>query len=410
MKLSEELKSGLRQPWVFVVAGGLIMGLALGIRHATGLFQMPVVLDRGWPREVFGFSIAVQNLVWGLAQPFTGMVADRYGSVRVMVAGLVLYALGLVLMGMASTPLQFTLSAGLCVGVALSGTSFGVIYGALSRMVPPERRSWALGLAGAVGGFGQFAMVPLTQGLINLFSWTGALLALGLACAMLLPCVLPMRERVVTSAIELPEQTLREALAEAFRHRGFWLLNFGFLACGFQLAFIASHLPAYLLDKGMSGNAAVAGLAIIALSNIAGTYCCGLLGGLYRRKYLLSGIYLLRSAVMAIFFMFPLSSASLYFFCVAIGFIWLGTVPLTNGLVSQVFGVRYITTLFGFVFFGHQLGAFFGVWLGGYVFDMTKSYDLIWLIGIALGFIAAALHFPINDHALPRLKMAWAAP
>lgn len=410
MKLSEELKNGLRQPWIFVVAGGLIMGLALGIRHATGLFQMPVVLDRGWTREVFGFSIAVQNLVWGLAQPFTGMVADRYGSVRVMVAGLVLYALGLVLMGMASTPLQFTLSAGLCVGVALSGTSFGVIYGALSRMVPPERRSWALGLAGAVGGFGQFAMVPLTQGLINLFSWTGALLALGLACAMLLPCVLPMRERVVTSAIELPEQTLREALAEAFRHRGFWLLNFGFLACGFQLAFIASHLPAYLLDKGMSGNAAVAGLAIIALSNIAGTYCCGLLGGLYRRKYLLSGIYLLRSAVMAIFFMFPLSSASLYFFCAAIGFIWLGTVPLTNGLVSQVFGVRYITTLFGFVFFGHQLGAFFGVWLGGYVFDMTKSYDLIWLIGIALGFIAAALHFPINDHALPRLKMAWAAP
>lgn len=410
MKLSEELKNGLRQPWVFVVAGGLIMGLALGIRHATGLFQMPVVLDRGWTREVFGFSIAVQNLVWGLAQPFTGMVADRYGSVRVMVAGLVLYALGLVLMGMASTPLQFTLSAGLCVGVALSGTSFGVIYGALSRMVPPERRSWALGLAGAVGGFGQFAMMPLVQGLINLFSWTGALMALGLTCAMLLPCVLPLRERVVTSAIELPEQTLREALAEAFRHRGFWLLNFGFLACGFQLAFIASHLPAYLLDKGMSGNAAVAGLAIIALSNIAGTYCCGLLGGLYRRKYLLSGIYLLRSAVMAIFFMFPLSNASLYFFCAAIGFIWLGTVPLTNGLVSQVFGVRYITTLFGFVFFGHQLGAFFGVWLGGYVFDMTKSYDLIWLIGIALGFIAAALHFPINDHALPRLKMAWAAP
>jgi MFS family permease len=386
------------------------MGLALGIRHATGLFQLPVILDRGWTREVFGFSIAVQNLVWGLAQPLTGMVADRYGSVRVMVAGLVLYGAGLVFMGMASTPLQFTLSAGLCVGVALSGTSFGVIYGALSRMVPPERRSWALGLAGAVGGFGQFAMVPLVQGLINLFSWTGALLALALACAILLPCTLPMRECVVTTTPKLPEQTLREALAEAFRHRGFWLLNVGFLACGFQLAFIASHLPAYLLDKGMSGNAAVAGLAIIALSNIAGTYCCGLLGGLYRRKYLLSGIYLLRSAVMALFFALPLTSTSLYLFCAAMGFIWLGTVPLTNGLVSQVFGVKYVTTLFGFVFFGHQLGAFFGVWLGGYVFDMTKSYDLIWMIGIGLGFIAAALHFPINDQELPRLKMAWGAP
>ncbi len=410
MKSSGRLKNGLRQPWVFVVAGGLIMGLALGIRHATGLFQLPVILDRGWTREVFGFSIAVQNLVWGLAQPLTGMVADRYGSVRVMVAGLVLYGVGLVFMCMANTPQQFTLSAGLCVGVALSGTSFGVIYGALSRMVPPERRSWALGLAGAVGGFGQFAMVPVVQGLINLFSWTGALLALALACAILLPCTLPMRERVVTTIPKLPEQTLREALSEAFRHRGFWLLNVGFLACGFQLAFIASHLPAYLLDKGMSGNAAVAGLAIIALSNVVGTYCCGLLGGLYRRKYLLSGIYLLRSAIMALFFVLPLTSASLYLFCAAMGFIWLGTVPLTNGLVSQVFGVKYITTLFGFVFFGHQLGAFFGVWLGGYVFDKTKSYDLIWMIGIGLGSIAAALHFPINDQQLPRLKMALGAP
>lgn len=385
------------------------MGLALGIRHATGIFQIPITMSNGWTREVFGFSIAVQNLIWGLAQPFTGMLADRFGSLRVIVAGLVFYAVGLALMSIATTPLAFTLSAGLCLGIALSGTSFGVIYGALSRRVPPDRRSWALGLAGAVGGFGQFAMVPLTQGLINLLTWSGALVALAVTCAMFLPLALPMRERVSTTAMHGADQTMREALTEAFRHRGFWLLNLGFLACGFQLAFIASHLPAYLLDKGMSGNVAVAGLAIIALSNVVGTYCCGLLGGLYRRKYLLSGIYLVRSMVMALFVLLPLTTWSLYLFCAAMGFIWLGTVPLTNGLVSQVFGVKYITTLFGFVFFGHQLGAFFGVWLGGYMFDATKSYDLIWFIGIVLGVIAAALHFPINDQEVQRPRLGYIA-
>ena len=351
----------------------------------------------------------MQNLIWGLAQPFTGMLADRFGSLRVIVAGLIFYAIGLAWMSVAATPLAFTLSAGLCIGVALSGTSFGVIYGALSRMVPPDRRSWALGLAGAVGGFGQFAMVPLTQGLINLLTWSGALVALAVTCAAFLPLALPMRESASTTAVHGPEQTMREALAEAFRHRGFWLLNLGFLACGFQLAFIASHLPAYLLDKGMSGNVAVAGLAIIALSNVAGTYCCGLLGGMYRRKYLLSGIYLVRSLVMALFVLLPLTTWSLYLFCAAMGFIWLGTVPLTNGLVSQVFGVKYITTLFGFVFFGHQLGSFFGVWLGGYMFDVTKSYDLIWFIGIGLGVIAALLHFPINDQEVQRLRLGYGA-
>ena len=406
MSRSGYIKEWMSRPWVFVVAGGLVMGLALGIRHATGIFQIPITMDHGWTREAFGFSIAMQNLVWGTAQPFTGMLADRFGALRVIVGGLIFYAVGLVLMSLASTPLEFTLSAGLCVGVALSGTSFGVIYGALSRMVPPERRSWALGLAGAVGGFGQFAMVPITQGLIDQLNWGGALVALAIACAVLLPCALPMQDRSPAKASNLPQQSMREALREAFQHRGFWLLNLGFLACGFQLAFIASHLPAYLLDKGMPGNAAVAGLAIIALSNVVGTYCCGLLGGLYRRKYLLSGIYLLRSAVMALFVLLPLSTWSLYLFCAAMGFIWLGTVPLTNGLISQVFGVRYITTLFGFVFFGHQVGSFFGVWMGGYVFELTKSYDLIWMVGIGLGVIAAALHYPINDQEVERVTPA----
>jgi len=392
---------------ILVVAGGIVMGLALGVRHAQGIFQVPITMDRGWSRETFGFAIALQNLVWGLAQPFTGMIADRYGSMRVIAVGLLLYGVGLFLMAYAVTPFEFTLTAGVCIGIALSGTSFGVVYGALSRMVAPERRSWALGMAGAVGGLGQFFMVPMVQGLISGLGWIGALMALAAVCGLLLPCALPLRDRPAVPTVK--EQSLRAALGEAFRHRGFWLLNLGFLACGFQLAFIAAHLPAYLLDKGLTANDAVAGLAIIALTNVFGTYYCGLFGGLFRRKHLLCGIYLMRSLVMALFVLLPLTTWSLYMFCAVMGFIWLGTAPLTNGLVSQVFGVRYVTTLFGFVFFGHQLGAFFGVWLGGLVFDATHSYDLIWFVGIALGVVAAALHYPINDREIVRSMLAGAA-
>lgn len=400
MKQDRAQTSWCFHPVTMVVAGGLVMGLALGVRHAQGIFLVPVTLEQGWSRETFGFAIAVQNLMWGLAQPFTGMIADRFGAWRVIAAGLALYGVGLFAMANAASPMAFTLSAGVCIGIALSATSFGVVYGALSRLMPPARRNWALGLAGAVGGLGQFFLVPTAQGLIDSLGWAGALLALALLCALLLPCAWPLDDQPGQAGMH--EQSLRAALAEAFRHRGFWLLNLGFLACGFQLAFIAAHLPAYLQDKGLPASTAVAGLAVIALSNVVGTYLCGLLGGLFRRKYLLCGIYLLRSAAMALFVLLPLSSGSLYLFCAVMGLVWLGTVPLTNGLVAQVFGLRYLTTLFGFVFFGHQLGAFFGVWLGGYVFDVTRSYDLIWGVGIALGVMAAALHYPINDREILR--------
>lgn len=400
MKQDRAQTSWCFHPVTMVVAGGLVMGLALGVRHAQGIFLVPVTLEQGWSRETFGFAIAVQNLMWGLAQPFTGMIADRFGARRVIAAGLALYGVGLFAMANAASPMAFTLSAGVCIGIALSATSFGVVYGALSRLMPPARRNWALGLAGAVGGLGQFFLVPTAQGLIDSLGWAGALLALALLCALLLPCAWPLDDQPGQAGMH--EQSLRAALAEAFRHRGFWLLNLGFLACGFQLAFIAAHLPAYLQDKGLPASTAVAGLAVIALSNVVGTYLCGLLGGLFRRKYLLCGIYLLRSAAMALFVLQPLSSGSLYLFCAVMGLVWLGTVPLTNGLVAQVFGLRYLTTLFGFVFFGHQLGAFFGVWLGGYVFDVTRSYDLIWGVGIALGVMAAALHYPINDREILR--------
>lgn len=391
-----------RQQMTLVIAGGAIMGMALGVRHAQGIFQLPIITEHGWSRQTFGFAVALQNLVWGLAQPFTGMIADRFGSVRVMFAGLVCYSLGLYFMTAASSPFAFALADGVCIGVALSGTAFGAVYGALSRMVSVERRSWALGLAGAIGGLGQFFTVPVAQSLISGLGWSAALVVLAVIFALAAPGALVFSDSTSGPKAHTLEQSLRAALAEAFSHRGFWLLNLGFLACGFQLAFIASHLPAYLLDKGLTANHAMIALAIIALANVPGTYVCGWLGGRYSRKRLLSALYLVRALAMAVFVMLPLTPASLYAFSAAMGFIWLGTVPLTNGIVSQVFGVRYITTLFGFVFFGHQLGAFFGVWLGGLVYDATRSYDLIWLVGIALGLVAAALHYPIDERAIRR--------
>lgn len=391
-----------QQAWVLVLAGGIVMGLALGVRHVQGLFLLPVTLDRGWSRETFGFAMAIQNLSWGIAQPFTGMVADRFGSAKVIAAGLLFYALGLFLMVHTETPAGFVWAAGLCIGLGLSGTTFGAVYGAISRLVTPERRSWALGLSGAIGGLVQFALVPAAQQLLSAWSWPGTLIALALAMLLVMPLAFPLRSESAVSMATQAEQPLPAALKEAFSHSGFWMLNLGFLACGFQLAFIATHLPAYLLDKGMAPAHAVTALAIIALANVLGTYCFGLLGARHRRKYLLAGIYLLRAAAMALFVLLPLSPVSLYLFAAVMGFLWLGTVPLTNGLVSQVFGLRYITTLFGFVFFGHQLGSFLGVWMGSYLFEQTQSYDLIWGCSVVLGLLAAALHWPISDREIAR--------
>ena len=388
---------------LLVLAGGVIMGLALGVRHVQGLFLLPVTMDRGWSRETFAMALAVQNLTWGVAQPFTGMIADRYGSAKVIAGGLVFYALGLAGMAHAATPAGFLWTAGVCIGIALSGTAFAVIYGALSRLVAPERRSWALG---------QFTMVPAAQWLISGWGWVAALLSFALVLLVLLPLALPLREspgREQGVASGEAGLSMSAAIREAFAQPGFWLLNLGFLACGFQLAFIGTHLPAYLMDKGLRASDAVAALAIIALTNVMGTYVCGVLGGRHRRKYLLAGIYLLRTAAIALFVLLPLSSWTVYVFAAVMGFVWLGTVPLTNGLISQVFGVRYITTLFGFVFFGHQLGSFLGVWLGGVVFEATGSYDLIWLGAMALGVLSAALHWPIDDREIRRIHAA-AAP
>lgn len=395
-----------KNPLFIVLCGGAIMGVALGTRHVQGLFLLPMTSDRGWSRADFAMAIAVQNLVWGLAMPFTGMLADKLGSGKVLLSGCALYALGIYLMANATTSTGLILTAGVLVGVALSATTFGVVYGALSRIIAPERRGWALGLAGAVGGLGQFMMVPLTQGLIVAYGWIMALVLMAVLLGLVTPFASALSAPEEACAAGQQQQSMSSAIREALSHRGFWLLNLGFLACGFQLAFIAGHLPSYLIDQGLDGRSAVIALSIIALANIPGTYVWGLLGVKYRRKHLLAYIYLFRSLAMAVFVSLPRNEFTVFVFSFLMGFVWLGTVPLTNGLMLQVFGVRYLTTLFGFVFVGHQIGSFFGMWLGGAVFDATKSYDLLWFGAIGLGLVAAALHWPINDRQLIRLQPA----
>ena len=392
-----------------IICGGLVMGLALGIRHVQGLFMLPMTLDRGWSRETFALALAIQNLALGLAQPIAGMLADRFGGAKVVAAGTLLYGIGLAVMAQASSPMGLYLGCGLIVGVALACTAFGVVYAALSRLAPEADRGWSLGLAGAIGGLGQFVAVPATQALQDAFGWAWALLALGagmVALVVLAPQLNDRRPSAPEANNARPAQPMGAAIRQALGHRGFWLLNLGFLACGFQLAFIASHLPAYLLDKGVPPQLAVTGLAVIALTNIVGTFVCARLGDLYRRKKLLALVYLIRTAAMALFVLLPVSATSVILFCGVMGLLWLGTLPLTNGLVSQVFGVQYIGTLFGLVFLGHQVGAFLGVWLGGYVFDTTRSYDMVWVGAMVLGLIAAALHWPIDD----RPVLPFAAP
>ncbi len=391
--------------WVYVVAGGVIMGAALGIRHVQGLFLQPVTLDLDWSRQTFAAIFAAQNLIWGVTQPFVGILADRYGSARIIAAGALAYALGLALTAYSTTVFGFMLGNGVLVGVGLSGTAYGAVYGALSRIFPPEHRSWALGVAGAIGGLGQFFMVPIAQGAIGAAGWGTALLVLcGVALATA-PLAAVLRDDPARKDADAGPsgQTMMAAIREAVGHRGFWLLNMGFLVCGFQLAFLAGHLPSYLIDKGFSANDGSAALAIITLANVIGTYFCGYFGGFMRRKYVLSGVYTARTVAILLFVFLPLSVINVYAFSFAMGLLWLGTVPLTTGIVTQIFGTRYITTLFGFVFLGHQLGAFIGLWLAGYVFDVTRSYDLIWFASAALGIIAVGFHLSINDGQIVRV-------
>ncbi len=386
-----------RTPTVVLVCGGLILSLSLGVRHGFGLFLQPMSFDLGWGRETFAFALAVQNLLWGAAQPLTGMFADKYGAGRVIAAGAVLYVAGLALMGFSTTGLEFNLTAGVLIGLGLSGTSFSIVLGAVGRAYPAEKRSQALGIAAAAGSFGQFAMLPIEQSLISGVGWLNALLVLAAIALLMAPLAAALAEKRPAAASTARQQTVVEALREAFGHRGFLLLTSGFFVCGFQVVFIGVHLPAFLLDRGLTPETGMIALALIGLFNVVGTYTAGQLGGRFSKKYLLSTLYFARSVVIVVFLLFPITPLSVYLFASAIGLLWLATVPLTNGLVAQIFGVKYMAMLGGFVFFSHQVGSFLGVWLGGYLFDRTGSYDTVWLIAIALGVLAAIAHLPIDE-------------
>ena len=389
-----------RTATIALVCGALILTVAMGVRQTFGLFLTPMTLDLGFTRETFALAMAIQNLVWGLAQPVAGMIADRWGSARVLVAGTVAYGIGLVMMSGAATPLDLHLGAGVLIGLAMSATSFAVVLGAVGRLVPEEKRSMALGVASAGGSFGQFIMAPVGQGLIAEQGWAGALVTMVALVVLMAPLALVLRGRPAAAAPGTHTQSLREAVAEATSHKGYWYLTTGFFVCGFQVVFIAVHLPAYLTDIGLSAGLAATALALIGAFNIVGTYLCGALGGRYPKKMLLAGLYLLRALAITVFLLLPKTEVSVLVFAGALGLLWLGTVPLTSGLVAHIFGVRYMATLFGIVFLSHQVGSFLGVWLGGVVFDATGSYDAIWIASIALGLLAAALHLPINERPL----------
>ncbi|MBH9300640.1 MFS transporter [Pseudomonas aeruginosa] len=392
--------------WI-LLSGALILALSLGVRHGFGLFLAPMSADFGWGREVFAFAIALQNLVWGLAQPFTGALADRYGAARAVLVGGLLYALGLVLMGLSQSATGLSLSAGLLIGLGLSGTSFSVILGAVGRAVPAEQRSMAMGISSAAGSFGQFAMLPGTLGLIGWLGWSSALLALGLLVALIVPLAGLMKDRPLPP--QGHEQSLGEALREACAHSGVWLLALGFFVCGFQVVFIGVHLPAYLVDQHLPAQVGTTVLALVGLFNVFGTYIAGWLGGRWSKPRLLTALYLVRGVVIVLFLWLPLSVYSAYAFGVAMGLLWLSTVPLTNGTVATLFGVRNLSMLGGIVFLFHQLGAFLGGWLGGVVYDRTGSYDLVWQLSILLSLLAALLNWPVRERPVARLQVAGGA-
>ena len=387
--------------WLMLGAS-LVLALSLGIRHGFGLFLPPMSAEFGWGREVFAFAIALQNLIWGLTQPFTGALADRFGAKRTVIVGGVLYAIGLGCMGLADSSLSLSLSAGLLIGIGLSGTSFSVILGAVGRAVPMEKRSMAMGIAAAAGSFGQFVMLPGTLGLLSWLGWSVALMALGLLVALIVPLAAMLKDTPLPLTGQ--EQTLGEALREACSHSGFWLLALGFFVCGFQVVFIGVHLPAYLVDQHLPALVGTTVLALVGLFNIFGTYIAGWLGGRISKPRLLSALYLARAVVIVAFLMTPLTVWSAYAFGVAMGLLWLSTVPLTNGTVATLFGVRNLSMLGGIVFLFHQLGAFLGGWMGGYLYDHTGSYDLVWQIAVLLSLLAAALNWPVRELPVARLQ------
>ena len=389
-----------------LLATGLILTLAMGVRHGFGFWLQPISQANHWTRETYSLAMALQNLMWGAFGPFAGMAADRYGTARVAIFGALLYAAGLLWMSHVAQPMLFVIGSGVLIGGALSCTAFGAMSGIIGRTAPESKRSWAFGISGAASSFGQFALMPIEQQLIGTAGWQGAFLILAaLVALVMIPMALFLREpKAVRSG---PQQSLPEAIREAFGHKPFLLLLAGYFVCGFQLVFIGVHMPAYLKDRGVTDpGVAVMALSLIGLFNIFGSYLAGRLGGRLPKRYLLSSIYLARATAIALFLIAPLSPASVYVFAAAMGLLWLSTVPLTNGVIAGIFGVRYLSMLSGFVFFSHQVGSFLGVWLGGFLYTRQGNYNTVWMITIALGVFAALVNLPINEKPIVRAQTA----
>ena len=387
-----------------LVCGAAIVTLAMGIRHGFGLWLQPITTQYGWTRENFAFAIAIQNLAWGVTGIGAGMLADKFGAFKVIIGGAILYALGLVGMAYADTPFLFALSAGILIGAAQSGTTYAVIYGVIGRNVPAEKRSWAMGVAAAAGSFGQFLMVPTEGFLISSFGWQQALVMLGFATLLMIPLAFGLREHAFSNgaAAVKREQTILQALTEAFKYPSFQLLMAGYFVCGFQVVFIGVHLPSYLKDQGLSPRVASYALALVGLFNVFGTYIAGSLGQSMSKTKILSFIYFARAVIVAVFILAPLTPMSVYIFASLMGLLWLSTVPPTNALVAQIFGIQHLSMLSGFVFFSHQIGSFLGAWMGAVIFDMNKSYDVMWYIIIALGIFGGLINLPVKETAVVR--------
>jgi MFS family permease len=392
-----------------LIASGIVLTLAMGVRHGFGFWLQPISQEHGWTRETVSLAFALQNLMWGVFGPFAGMAADRFGTARVVMVGALLYMAGLLWMALIDQPVLFVVGTGVLIGAALSCTAFGAISGIIGRVSPESKRSWAFGISSAAGSFGQFVMMPVEQQLILVTGWQNAFFLLAaLVVIAMMPMAFWLREPPVVKSTG-NEQSIWEATKEAFAYRPFLLLVAGYFVCGFQVVFIAVHMPAYLKDNGiMDPNVAVMALALIGLFNIFGSYYAGKLGGILPKRYLLSSIYLSRALIISLFLLAPLSSWSVYVFSAAMGLLWLSTVPLTNGVIAGIFGVKYLSMLSGFVFFSHQVGSFLGVWLGGYLYTRQGNYDTVWMITIALGVFAALINLPINEKPIVRGQPAMA--
>jgi MFS family permease len=393
---SPDLKTAL-------IASGFILTLAMGVRHGFGFWMQPIAQAHGWTRETYSLALAVQNLMWGAFGPFAGMAVDKFGTARVIVIGAFLYATGLLWMALIDQPTLFILGSGVLIGAALACTGFSAVSSIIGRTAPESRRSWAFGMSSAASSFGQFIMMPVEQQMINHSGWQNAFYLLAaLLLLVMLPMAWKLREPIIVHATG-PQQSILEAIREAFAYRPFLLLLAGYFVCGFQVVFIGVHMPAYLKDKNiLDPNVAVVSLALIGLFNIFGSYYAGKLGGIYPKRYLLSSIYLSRTVVIALFLLAPLSPYSVYVFSAAMGLLWLSTVPLTNGVIAGIFGMKYLSMLSGFVFFSHQVGSFLGVWLGGYIFTKAGNYDAVWMITLALGVFATVINLPINEKPIVR--------